>query len=386
MKAIPYGRQDVTQADIDAVTEVLRSDWITQGPAIERFEAACAGYCGGRHAVAASSGTAALHLACLALGLGPGELLWTSANTFVASANCARYCGADVDFVDVDPATGNMAVEALAAKLSAARRQGRLPKVVVPVHFAGRPCDMPAMRRLADEYGFDVVEDASHALGARYDRGKVGNGAYSDITVFSFHPVKIVTTGEGGMALSASEEVAARLRLFRSHGITREPARMERSPDGPWYYEMLELGYNYRMTDIQAALGASQLARLDAYVERRRELARRYHRLLRGAPLQLPPQDERSAWHLFVVQVAPEIRRGVLEKLRAAGIQANVHYIPVHLHPYYRARGFREGQFPAAERYYARAISLPLYPALEEPDQERICKVLLQALAGARHE
>ncbi len=382
MSRIPYARQSVSQADIDAVSAVLRSDWLTQGPAIERFEAAVAAYCGGGvHAVAVHSGTAALHLGCMALGLGPGGLLWTAANSFVASANCARYCGADVDFVDVDARTGNLAVDALSAKLERAARDGRrMPAVVVPVHFGGRACDMPALAALAARYGFKLLEDASHAIGAEYADGRVGNCAYGDMAVLSFHPVKIVTSAEGGMLLTRDAAAAARLRQLRSHGITRDASRMHGEPHGPWYYEQLELGYNYRMTDLQAALGASQLGRIGEFLQRRRALAARYAGVLRGLPLELPPPNERSAWHLYVVQVDASVRRRTVERMRAAGIEVNVHYIPIHLHPYYRALGFREGDFPAAERFYARAISLPLFPALSEAEQDRVGSALREAL------
>jgi len=384
MKPIPNAHQSISQADIDAVTDVLRSGWITQGPAIERFESAIAGYCGAPHAVAVQSATAALHLACLALDLGPGQWLWTSANTFVASANCGRYCGAEVDFVDIEPDTGNLSVAALAAKLEIAREQGKLPKVVVPVHFAGLPCDMPAIARLAERYGFRLIEDASHALGAQYGPGKVGNCTYSDITVFSFHPVKAITTGEGGMACTANPGLAARLRRLRTHGVTRDASQMAGAPEGPWYYEQVELGYNYRMTDMQAALGASQAGRIDEFVTRRRQLAGRYDAALRELPLEPPPADPRalSAWHLYVVRLDAGIRRRVVDDLAARSIRTNVHYIPVHLQPYYRARGFQPGDFPQAERYYGRAVSLPLFPGLADADQDRVCEALRECLPG----
>lgn len=381
---IPYGRHDIQLADIEAVVEVLRSDWLTQGPMVPRFEAAVAEYCGVEHAVAVNSATSALHLACLALGLGPGDWLWTSPNTFVASANCARYCGAEVDFVDIDFATGNLSVAALAAKLEAAERARRLPKIIVPVHFAGLACDMAAIAELSARYGFKVIEDASHAIGARYRGQPVGSCRYSDITVFSLHPVKIITTGEGGLALTRDATLAARMRRLRSHGITREPSELSKPDEGAWYYEQIELGYNYRLTDFQAALGLSQLARLDAYVARRRALAERYDRLLTGLPLQLPGRatEAESAWHLYVVRVNdPSCRRGVFETLRAAGIGAQVHYIPVHTQPDYRALGFQWGDYPEAERHYRAAVSLPMYPSLTESEQDRVVAVLREALA-----
>lgn len=379
---IPYGRQDISEEDITAVCAVLQSDFLTQGPAIERFESAVARHCGARHAVAVSNATAALHIACLALDLGPGDLAWTSPNTFVASANCARYCGADVDFVDIDPVSWNLSPVLLAQRLDEARALGRLPKVLVPVHFSGQSCDMEEIGRLAREYGVAVIEDASHAIGASFLDAAVGCCKYSDCAVFSFHPVKIVTTGEGGIIVTNRDDLAARLLRLRSHGITRDASLMGDKNPGSWYYEQLELGYNYRMTDIQAALGASQMSRLENFVARRRALAARYDNLLAGLPLQLPVQDARarSSWHLYVVRLhLDEIGRShrqIFEALRAAGIGVNLHYIPVHLQPYYRALGFAEGYCPEAERYHGEAISLPLYPALSEADQDYIATTL----------
>ena len=378
---IPYGRQAVTAADIEAVVEVLRSDMITQGPVVPRFESRVAAYCGASHAVAANSGTSALHLACRALDLAPGDVLWTSPITFVASANCARYCGAAVDFVDIDPATGNLCPNALEDRLRTAERAGRLPRVVMPVHFAGQPCDMAAIGALAERYGFRVIEDASHALGATFQGEAIGNGRYSDITVFSFHPVKLITTGEGGMAVTADAELADRMTLLRSHGITRDAAAMEGEPDGPWSYQQIDLGYNYRMTDIQAALGVSQLERLDDYIEQRHELAAVYDQALAELPVRVPTAiaDTRSALHLYLVRVND--RRRVFDALRAAGIGVNVHYIPVHTQPYYQRLGFAAGDFPHAEQFYAEAISLPLYPTLEADDQQHVIDALQRAVA-----
>lgn len=384
---IPYGRQEVTEADIAAVERVLRSDFLTQGPVVPRLESTVADYCGAAQGVAVSSGTAALHVACLALDLGPGDWLWTSAVTFVASANCGAYCGAQVDLVDIDPETYNLCPGALARKLEQAEREGRLPKVVVPVHLCGQSPDMAAIGELAARYGFRVIEDASHAIGARYRDEQVGNCCYSDITVFSFHPVKLVTTGEGGMAVTNDGGLAERMAALRTHGITRDPARMSRDPDGPWYYEQTELGYNYRMTDIQAALGLSQLERLDQYVSRRHELAARYDELLADLPVVIPARrgDCYSAFHLYVIRLRLDCvdagHREVFERLREAGIGVNLHYIPVYRQPYYAAQGFETSSFPEAEAYYAEAITLPLYPALQESEQTQVVEALRAACA-----
>jgi UDP-4-amino-4,6-dideoxy-N-acetyl-beta-L-altrosamine transaminase len=390
---IPYGRQDISPEDIDAVTEVLRSDWLTQGQAGPTFERALASYCGAGHAIAMSNATAALHVACLALDLGPADWLWTVPNTFVASANCARYCGADVDFVDIDPRTYNMSVSALTEKLAAADKQGRLPKVVVPVHFAGQSCEMVAIRALADRYGFKIIEDASHAVGGDYRGRKVGSGEFGDITIFSFHPVKIITTGEGGMALTNDARLGERIAYLRTHGIIRPAQRTPEEPrpneerDGPWMYEQIELGLNYRMTDIQAALGTSQMARLDPFVARRRELAVRYDRLLAKLPLTCPWQhpDTNSAWHLYVIRLHRNAirlsRRQVFDALRAAGIGVNVHYIPVHTQPYYRNLGFTTGMFPEAESYYEDAITLPLFSKMTDAEQDTVVAALERILA-----
>jgi UDP-4-amino-4,6-dideoxy-N-acetyl-beta-L-altrosamine transaminase len=386
VKHIPYGRQDISDADVAAVAEVLRSDWITQGPAIERFEQAVANYCGARYAVAVSSGTAALHLACLAANLGVGDALWTSPNTFVASANCALYCGAQVDFVDIDPRTYNMSPERLSEKLSRTDASSRLPRVVIPVHFSGQSCAMQWIHELAVEYGFMVIEDASHAIGGDYRQLKVGSCACSEMTVFSFHPVKIITTGEGGMVLTNREDLYKKLVRLRSHGITRDPLLMPGEPDGPWYYQQIDLGYNYRMTDLQAILGLSQLRRIDAFVTRRRELAARYDQALHALPLTLPWQhpDSYSAYHLYAIrlnlQLLRKTRLDVFEALRQAGIGVNVHYIPVHTQPYYRRLGFERGDFPEAERYYDEAITLPLYYTLSEEDQDYVIDNLKKVL------
>jgi len=380
---ISYGRQLVDEEDIAAVVAVLQSDWLTQGPAVPRFERAVAQYCQVAHAVAVGNGTMALHLGCLAAGIGPGDLVWTSPNTFVASANCARYCGAAVDFVDIDAQTLNLCPQKLADKLVAARRAERLPKLVIPVHFAGRSCDMEAIAGLGREFGFRVMEDASHALGARYRDTRVGSGRYADLTTLSFHAVKLITSAEGGMLTTNDPELAERLALLRTHGITRDPQHMTAASDGPWYYEQVELGFNYRLTDLQAALGESQMRRLPEFLDRRRQLVRRYRELLADFPLTLPAADADadSAWHLFVVRVAAAQRRRVFESMRAAGIGVNVHYIPVHLQPDYRQLGFAPGQFPEAERYYQEALTLPLHAALTDEQQDQVVAALARALA-----
>lgn len=385
-QTIPYGRQDITDTDIAAVVAVLRSDWLTQGPAVPRFEETVARYCGAQHAIAVNSATSALHIACLALGLGPGDRLWTSPITFVASANCGLYCGAEVDFVDIDPRTYNLCPQALERKLVVAESEGRLPKVVVPVHLCGQSCDMQAIHALSRRFGFRIVEDASHAIGGRYQGEPVGNCHYSDITVFSFHPVKIITTAEGGMALTNDAALAKRMALLRSHGITRDPAQMTHGPDGPWYYQQIELGFNYRMTELQAALGVSQMDRIDDYVRRRHALAERYDVRLAGLPLTLPWQhpDSDSGLHLYVIRLQPEridkSHREVFELLRSRGIGVNLHYIPVHTQPYYQRMGFHAGDYPEAERYYAEAISLPMYPTMTEAQQDQVVAALTEAL------
>jgi len=385
---IRYGQQDITQADIDAVIAVLKSVNLTQGPNIPAFEQSVLTHTGAKHAVAVNSATSALHIACLALGLGSGDWLWTTPNTFVASANCGLYCGAQVDFVDIDPHTYNLCPIKLEEKLIAADKAGKLPKVVVPVHLAGQPCDMAAIHALGQKYGFRIIEDASHAIGGKYKGEPIGNCRYSDITVFSFHPVKIITTAEGGMALTNSHELATRLGLLRSHGITRDPALMTQPTDGPWYYQQVALGYNYRMTDIQAALGVSQMTRLRHYVGRRHEIAERYSQLLADLPLTLPWQhpDSYSAYHLYVIRLQLDQTRAthlqVFEALRAKDIMVNLHYIPVHTQPYYQKMGFKTGDFPAAEQYYREAISIPMHPTLTNAEQDQVASVLREALSA----
>lgn len=384
---IPYGRQDISEEDIQAVVEVLHSDWLTQGPAVPQFEKSVAEYCGVANALAMNSATSALHVACLALGLGKDDVLWTSPITFVASANCGLYCGAKVDFVDIDPRTYNMSVAALTHKLEVADRQGKLPKVVVPVHFAGQSCEMREIKALADRYGFRIIEDASHAIGGKYLQEPIGNCRYSDITIFSFHPVKIITTAEGGMALTDDAGLAAKMALLRSHGITRDANEMTHAPDGPWYYQQIDLGFNYRITDMQAALGLSQMQRLDEFVAKRHSLSKRYDQLLKGMSVTAPWQhpDCYSGLHLYVVRLKLDeignTHRQVFEALRAAGIGVNLHYIPVYRQPYYEFLGFKAGYCPQAERYYAEAISLPMYFGLTAAQQDKVIAALGEAIA-----
>jgi len=379
---IPYGRQDITQVDIDAVVEVLQSDFLTQGPMVPRFEQAVAQHVGASHALAVNSATSALHIACLVLGLGHGDWLWTTPVTFVASANCGLYCGAEVDFVDIDPRTYNLCPRALERKLEKAERDGKLPKVVVAVHLCGQPCDMQAIHALAQRYGFKIIEDASHAIGGKYQNEYIGNCRYSDITVFSFHPVKIITTAEGGMALTNDAELANRMALLRSHGITRDPAQMTHESDGPWYYQQIDLGFNYRMTELQAALGVTQMERLDEYVARRHQLAQRYDRLLAELPVITPWRhpDSYSGLHLYVIRLQLDkigkTHRQVFELLREQGIGANLHYIPVHTQPYYQRLGFQVGDFPEAERYYGEAISLPMFQTMSEEQQDAVVAII----------
>lgn len=386
---IYYGKQDINEADIQAVEAVLRSDFLTQGPAIEHFEQRVAQYCGVKYAVAVCNATSALHIACLAAGLGKGNLLWTSPITFVASANCARYCGADVDFVDIDENTYNMSVSALEQKLQEAKRRGRLPKIVVPVHMAGQSCDMRAIKKLSEEYGFTLLEDASHCIGADYAATKVGSCAYSDMAVLSFHPVKIITTGEGGMVLTNDVALYERLCLYRSHGITRDPKRMTKESDGDWYYQQVVLGFNYRMTDIQAALGASQMERLDEFVARRRALAARYDELLRDLPLRTPfvLEEAQPAWHLYIVRIdfdrVRKTKQQIFAEMRTRGIALNLHYIPVHTQPYYEALGFHAEDCPAAVEYYREVLTLPLYPCMTDAEQEMVAQALREVLIGA---
>jgi UDP-4-amino-4,6-dideoxy-N-acetyl-beta-L-altrosamine transaminase len=379
---IPYGRQDVNQVDIDAVVAVLRSDFLTQGPAVPSFERAVADYCGALHAVAVNSATSALHIACLALGVGKGDVVWTTPITFVASANCALYCGATVDFVDIDPRTYNLSMERLAEKLDLAAKAGNLPKVVIPVHLCGQPCDMAGVHALSQKYGFKIIEDASHAIGGKYKGEPIGNGRYSDITVFSFHPVKIITTGEGGMAVTNETRLANQMVRLRSHGITRDPAEMTHAPDGPWYYQQIDLGFNYRMTDIQAALGLSQMQRLDEFVTRRHTLAAQYDKLLENLPVITPWQhpDSYSGLHLYVIRLphgkGKLNHREVFERLRTNGVGVNLHYIPIYRHPYYECMGYSPAAFPEAERYYAEAVTLPIYPTLTQAQQSEVVQKL----------
>lgn len=385
MKPIPYGRQDINQKDIDAVIEVLNSDFLTQGPVVPAFEMAVTEYCGAKHAVAVNSATSALHISCLALGVAPGDWVWTSPITFVASANCVLYCGAKVDFVDIDPITYNISVERLAEKLEVAEKENRVPKVVIPVHLCGQSCDMEGIYALSQRYGFKIIEDASHATGGKYKGEPIGNCKYSDITVFSFHPVKIITTGEGGMALTNNSDIASRMARLRSHGITRIPIEMTHVPDGPWYYQQIELGFNYRMTDLAAALGLSQMKRLDEFVNRRQGIASLYNDLLVDLNMMTPWQhpDTYSSFHLYVVRITNDgtiNRNTVFERLRASGILVNLHYIPVYNHPVYQVMGFNPSDFPEAERYYSEAISLPIYSTLTDAEVEDIIEKIRKPL------
>jgi len=383
---IPYGRQEITDADIEAVVEVLKSDYLTQGPKVPEFERSVAGYCEAKHGIAVNSGTSALHIACLALGVGEGDLVWTSPITFVASANCARFCGADIDFVDIDLTTYNMSVPFLRAKLEQAAKENKLPKVVIPVHLCGQSCDMASIKTLAGEYGFSIIEDACHAVGGKYREQPIGNCKFSDITVLSFHPVKIITTAEGGMCLTNDHDLESQMRLYASHCITRDPEKMTHDPDGPWYYQQIGLGYNYRMTELQAALGGSQLQRIDSFVDKRQLIADRYNKLLKDLPLTLPYQskDAYSAFHLYVIRLKLDRIHSshceIFEKLRNAGIGVNLHYIPVYKQPYYGDWTLQNEGCPNAELYYKEAITLPLHVYLSREDQDHIVLTLREIL------
>jgi UDP-4-amino-4,6-dideoxy-N-acetyl-beta-L-altrosamine transaminase len=387
MDFIPYSCQEIDEADIAAVIAALRSDFLTQGPRLAEFETRFAALHNAGEAVAVSNATAALHIGCLALGAGPGSHVWTTPNSFLASANCALYCGATIDFVDIDPITRNISVDGLRERLKAAAVNGRLPDIVIPVDFSGLPCDLREIRHLADQYGFRILQDASHATGASYLGAPVGS-QYSDATVFSFHAVKIVTTAEGGMITTRDRSLANRLRLLRSHGMTRDPSMMLSEPDGPWYYEQIGLGFNYRMTDLQAALGLSQLDRLTLMHSRRMGIAERYDEAFRGLPLRLPARlsDRVSSWHLYAIELDPVVtkvtRADLFNDLRSAGIGVNVHYIPIHTQPHYRALGFKWGDFPASEAYYLSAISLPIFPRMTELQQDRVIDVIRRSLGS----
>jgi UDP-4-amino-4,6-dideoxy-N-acetyl-beta-L-altrosamine transaminase len=388
MKAIPYGRQDIDQFDIDSVVEVLRSDFLTQGPIVPEFESALANYCGAQYAVAVNSATSALHIACLALGVGRGDVVWTSPITFVASANCALYCGATVDFVDIDPRTYNLSVERLSEKLASAKQTGQLPKVVIPVHLCGQSCDMAAIYALGQQYGFKIIEDASHAIGGKYKKEPIGNCRYSDITIFSFHPVKIITSGEGGVAITNGATLAKLMRLLRSHGISSATEDLQLRPtDEIWNYQQMDLGFNYRMTELQAALGLSQMRRLDSFVEKRHSIARRYDSELNGLPIETPWQhlDSYSSYHLYPIRInqkkCGKTQRDVYNALQAAAINVNLHYIPVYRQPYYEAMGFKMGYCPESEQYYKEVLSIPMYSALADTEQDKVICKLNEALA-----
>jgi len=377
---IPYGKQDINQSDIDSVVGVLQSDFLTQGPQVPLFEEAVSNYCGSQHGVAVNSATSALHIACLALSLGKGDYFWTSPNSFVASANCGLYCGAKVDFVDIDEKTYNMSVVELEKKLIQAKKDNKLPKIVIPVHFAGQSCDMKKIYSLGKEYGFSIIEDASHAIGGKYLDKPVGGCQYSDITVFSFHPVKIITTAEGGLATTNSRELSEKMQMLRSHGITRNPSLMNKESEGEWYYQQIDLGFNYRMTELQAALGISQIQRLDDFVIRRNALGERYDKLLDGMALVKPSQfeDSSSAMHLYPIKV--DNRGEIFKKLREGGVGVSVHYIPIHMQPYYKSLGFKSADFPVSEDYYNRAVSIPLFAKMTENQQDKVIKCLRGSL------
>jgi UDP-4-amino-4,6-dideoxy-N-acetyl-beta-L-altrosamine transaminase len=381
---IPYGKQDINQADINSVIDVLQSDFLTQGPQVPLFEKKVSDYCDSEFGVAVNSATSALHIACLALELGKGDWLWTSPNSFVASANCGLYCGAKVDFVDIDRLTYNLSPEELEKKLIQAKQDDKLPKVVIPVHFAGQSCDMQKIHSLSKEYGFKIIEDASHAIGARYLDRPVGGCQYSDITVFSFHPVKIITTAEGGVATTNDKELSERMQLFRSHGVTRDPGLMNKLSEGGWYYQQVELGFNYRMTELQAALGVSQMERLDEFVALRHKCQIRYDELLKDLPITKPYQDlnSYSALHLYPIQTgkAKNTRKQIFEALHASGIGVNIHYIPIHIQPYYENLGFKKGDFPNAETYYEGVISIPLFHAMTFEQQDQVIAALEKVL------
>jgi len=383
---IHYGRQDINQADIDSVVDVLQSDFLTQGPQAPLFEKKVSDYCGSEYGVAVNSATSALHIACLALGLGKGDYLWTSPNTFVASANCGLYCGAKIDFVDIDPLTYNLSPEELEKKLIQAKQHNKLPKIVIPVHFAGQSCDMRRIYSLSQEYGFKIIEDASHAIGGKYLDQPIGGCQYSDITVFSFHPVKIITTAEGGLATTNNKKLSERMQLFRSHGVTRDPGLMTKEAEGSWYYQQVELGFNYRMTELQAALGVSQMRRLDEFIVKRHKLQERYDLLLEDLPIIKPYQDKDSysALHLYPIKIqvnkVKNTKKEIFEALRKNGISVSVHYIPVHTQPYYENIGFKKGCYPNAESYYQRSISIPLYFGLTLEQQDKVIESLKQVL------
>ena len=385
---IRYGQQDITSTDIDAVVSVLKSVNLTQGPSISQFENAILAHVEAKYAFAVNSATSALHIACLALDLGPGDWLWTTPNTFVASANCALYCGAQVDFVDINPKTYNLCPQKLEEKLVAAEKVGKLPKIVIPVHLTGQPCDLEAIHALGKKYGFKIIEDASHAIGGKYKGEAIGNCRFSDITVFSFHPVKIITTAEGGMVITNNPRLATKLELLRSHGITRNPELMTQEMEGPWYYQQVALGFNYRMTDLQAALGVSQMTRLEQYVDKRHEIAERYNILLADLPISLPWQhpDSYSAYHLYVIRLKLDMiqvtHRQVFEALRSKDIMVNLHYIPVHTQPYYQKMGFKLGDYPEAEQYYREAISIPMHPTLTEQEQYFVVQSIREAVGA----
>ncbi len=373
---IPYSRQSINENDINEVIKVLKSEMITQGPIVEKFEKTICSYTSSNYSVLTNSATSALHISCLALGLSKGDILWTSPNSYVASANVGLLCNAKVDFVDIDPENYNMCPTALSIKLKNAEKLGQLPKIVMPVHFAGQSCDMIKIKKLSEKYGFKIIEDASHAIGGSYNNTKIGSCRFSDITVFSFHPVKIITTAEGGCAITNNEEIFEKLKLLSSHGVTRNPKFMAEKNSDKWVYDQISIGFNYRMSDMNAALGLSQLLRIDCFLKKRNKIAKKYFQQLKNIDLKLPKQEDYnlSAFHLFPIQV--KNRKRIYELFHQNDIKVNVHYRPIHTQPFWQKRGFKSGLFPNSEFYYSQAISLPIFYDLNDELQDNVIKIL----------
>ena len=379
---IPYGKHLVDEDDIDAVVDVLRNQFLTQGKVVPQFEQALCNYTGAKYCVAVNSATSGLHVACLAAGVGTGDLVWTVPNSFVASANCALYCGASIDFVDINPTTRNIDVSALENKLQQAASQNRLPKVLIVVHFSGLSCDMQSIRSLTQKYSIVLIEDAAHGLGGSYQQSKIGSCVYADMAVLSFHPVKSITSAEGGAVLTNQSGLHEKLKLFAKHGVTKDPEQYQGESHGPWYYQQLELGYNYRLSDMQAALGLSQLKKLDSFMQKRAEIAKVYDEALVNLPLKLPvvESQSQSAWHLYMVELTLHDRQDIYQQLHAKGVGVNVHYIPIHLQPYYQQLGFKQGDFPVSEHFYQHALTLPLFPSLTDEEQTKVIDTLREIL------